>query len=186
MKKYSFTYLVKSDLYRQNGKISLLIFLKDILFRKGFKFVFWLRAANQFSNIPIVNFFSKLIFIYYKRAYTSDANYRAQIGPGFSMYHVFGTAWDKDVIIGNNVTILHGVTLGRKNNKFPTIMDNVYIGPGACILGGIVIGKNSVIGANATVTKDVPDNAVVVGNPAKIISFNGSEGTLVNKWNLDK
>ncbi len=81
---------------------------------------------------------------------------------------------------------MHGVTIAGKNGKFPEIKDNVYIGSGACILGGIVIGNNSVIGANATVTKDVPENAVVVGNPAKIVSFKGSEGTLVNKWSLEQ
>lgn len=186
MKKYSFTYLVKSDLYRQNGKVSLRIFLKDILFRKGFKFVFWLRAAKYFDSYPIIRYFPKIFFSYYKRAYVSDINYRADIGPGFSIYHVFCTTFGSSVKIGSNVTVVHGVTIAGKNGKFPEIKDNVYIGSGACVLGGIVVGNNAVIGANATVTKDVPDNAVVVGNPAKIISFNGSEGTLVNKWNLDK
>lgn len=101
------------------------------------------------------------------------------------MYHVFSTAWDQQVIIGKNVTILHNVTLGRKNDSFPIIFDNVYIGPGACVLGGIKIGKNSVIGANAVVTKDVPENAVVVGNPSKIVSYNGSSSSLVNIWKFE-
>ncbi|CZF77479.1 serine O-acetyltransferase [Grimontia marina] len=185
MKKYSFIYLIKSDLYRQNGKVSFLLFLKDILFRKGFKFVFWMRAAKYFDTTPVLKYITKLMFIYYKRAYTSDANYRTDIGPGFSMYHVFATAWDKEVKIGSNVTILHSVTLGRKNNKFPVVLNNVYIGPGACILGDVVIGNNAIIGANATVTKDVPDNAVVVGNPARIVSYNGSSSALVNVWKED-
>ena len=59
---------------------------------------------------------------------------------------------------------------GKKH--FPIIGDNVIIYAGACIVGGIKIGNNAIIGANAVVTKDVPDNAIVVGNPAKIITKN--------------
>ncbi|MBV7299602.1 serine O-acetyltransferase [Enterovibrio paralichthyis] len=185
MKKYSFLYLVKSDLYRQNGKVSLLLFLKDILFRKGFKFVFWMRAAKHFDSFPLIRYIPKIIYSYYKRVYVSDINYRADIGLGFSIYHVFCTSFGSSVKIGNNVTIVHGVTIAGKNGKFPEIKDNVYIGSGACILGGVVIGNNAIIGANATVTKDVPDNAVVVGNPARIVSYNGSSSALVNVWKED-
>ena len=57
---------------------------------------------------------------------------------------------------------------------------NVYIGPGAKVIGGIRIGNNVAIGANAVVTHDVPDNAVVGGVPARILSYNGSSG-LINR-----
>lgn len=182
MKEHSLIYLVKSDLYRQNGRISLALFLKDILFRKGFKFVFWMRVAKYFDKTPIIRFLPKLIFSYYKRVYTSDINYRAEIGPGFSMYHVFGTTLGSSVKIGSNVTIVHGVTIAGKSKKFPTINNNVYIGTGACILGGVTIGSNVVIGANTVVTKDIPENAVVVGNPCRIVSYDGSSSSLVNIW----
>ena len=80
--------------------------------------------------------------------------------------------------IGNNVTIYHMVTLGgvspsiesnqqRNVKRHPTLMDNVVVGSGAQILGPVVVGKNAKIGANAVVTKDVPENAVMVGIPAK-------------------
>ena len=62
------------------------------------------------------------------------------------------------------------------NKGYPTIGDNVYIGPGAKIVGAVKVGNNVAIGANCVVTKDVPDNAVVVGVPGKIISYTGSEG----------
>lgn len=62
----------------------------------------------------------------------------------------------------------------------PTIGDNVYVGPGALIVGKITIGNNVVIGGHAVVTKDVPDNSVVVGNPGKVISSGGSDGYVVN------
>ena len=80
--------------------------------------------------------------------------------------------------IGNNVTIYHNVTLGgiapsintndqRNTKRHPTLEDNVVIGSGAQILGPITIGKNSLIGANAVVTKDVPEKSIMVGIPAK-------------------
>ncbi len=185
MQEHSLSYLVKSDLYRQNGAVSLKIFLRDLLFRKGFKFVFWMRVAKHFDSNPILRILPKMIFMYYKRAYTSDVNYRANVGPGFAMYHVYGTTWGTNATIGSNVTILHGVTLGHKNYNCPTLMDNVYIGSGAVVLGGITIGNNVVIGANAVVTKDVPDNAVVVGNPGKVISFNGSSSSQRHIWKFD-
>ena len=185
MRQYKLKYLVKSDLYRQNGSVSLKVFIKNLLFRKGFKFVFWMRVSKYFDSTPIFRFIPKIIYMYYKRVYTSDVNYRANIGPGFSMYHVFGTTWGENVNIGSNVTILHGVTIGNKNGQYPVIKNNVYIASGVVILGGITIGNNVVIGANSVITKDIPDNAVVVGSPCKIISYNGSSSSLRNPWKLD-
>ena len=80
--------------------------------------------------------------------------------------------------IGDNVTIYHMVTLGgispsidsnnqRNIKRHPTLKDNVVVGSGAQILGPVIIGENAKIGANAVVTKDVPENAVMIGIPAK-------------------
>ena len=82
--------------------------------------------------------------------------------------------------IGDNVTIYHNVTLGgispsinsndqRNQKRHPTLQENVVVGSGAQILGPVVIGKNSLIGANAVVTKDVPDKSIMIGIPAKRI-----------------
>lgn len=71
--------------------------------------------------------------------------------------------------IGKNVTISHQVTIGRSRGKAPVIGDNVYIGPGAKIFGGIRIGNNVNIGANCVVFENVPDNATIVLNKPRII-----------------
>lgn len=97
----------------------------------------------------------------------------ATIGDDFFIDHGSGVVIGETTIIGNNVTIYHGVTLGGtsldKVKRHPTVMDNVMIGSGAKILGNITIGSNTKIGANAVVTKDIPNDSVVIGVPGKCI-----------------
>lgn len=83
--------------------------------------------------------------------------------------HPLGVVIGAGCSIGKNCTIFQNVTIGQKNNLYPTIGDNVTIYPGAVVIGNIKIGNNVVIGANSVVTKDVPDNTVVAGIPAKVI-----------------
>lgn len=107
-----------------------------------------------------------------------DINPQAEISKHAIISHGIGTVIGGGCVIGKNVIIRHNVTLGQKEsskNKYldstihPMIKDNILIGTGSCILGGITIGENSVIGANPVVTKDVPANSCTVGIPAKII-----------------
>jgi len=101
-------------------------------------------------------------------------SYSAQIGKGLYIGHFGGIFIHGDVKIGECCNISQGVSigLGGRGKKIgcPTIGDRVYVGPHAVILGKIEIGNDVAIGANAVVTKSMPDNAVVVGVPAKIIS----------------
>ena len=178
--------LIKSDLYRYHGRVNFLLFLKSIFFVIGFKFSFWMRLAKYLEYNKLLQLIPKLMFIYYKRVLVSDIQYRANIGPAFCIRHVFSTTFGANVIIGSNFTIVHNVTIAGKSGKYPVIGDNVYLGTGCCVLGGITIGNNVIIGANAVVTKDVPDNAVVVGNPSKIISYKGSSSIIENPYILNE
>ena len=97
----------------------------------------------------------------------------ATIGKNLFIDHGMGTVIGETAVIGDNVTMYHNVTLGgttpyntKHNRRHPTVEDNVIIGSGAQILGPITIGKNSKVGANATVHKDVPANTTVVGMAA--------------------
>lgn len=98
----------------------------------------------------------------------------AIIGKGLFIDHGTGVVIGETAIIGDNVTMFHGVTLGgtgkEKGKRHPTIGNNVFIGSGAKLLGNINIGDNVKIGANAVVLKDVPSNATVVGVPGKIVN----------------
>jgi serine O-acetyltransferase len=111
-----------------------------------------------------------------------------EIGSGFYIGHFGGIVINGKSVIGKNCNISQGVTLGQanrgKNIGYPTLGDNIYIGPGAKIVGAVKIGNNVAIGANCVVTKDIPDNSVVVGVPGKVISQEGSIG-YVNKIDYD-
>lgn len=100
----------------------------------------------------------------------------AQIGPGFLIAHVWGFSIGGGVIIGSNCDVRHRVSMGGNYGKRdkagrtqPTLGDNVSVGAGAMILGPVKVGTNAVIGANSVVTRDVPENMIVAGIPAKVI-----------------
>ncbi len=99
----------------------------------------------------------------------------AKIGKGFFIDHGNGVVIGETAEIGDDVLLYHQVTLGSKGGlsagkRHPTVGSHATIGAGAKILGAITIGENSVIGAGSIVTKDIPDNFVAVGNPAKLIN----------------
>lgn len=103
----------------------------------------------------------------------------AKIGQRFFIDHGMGVVIGETAIIGDNVTLYQGVTLGgtgkEKGKRHPTIGNNVVIGTGAKVLGNITIGDNSYIGANAVVIKDVPQNSTVVGVPGRITKQDGNK-----------
>ena len=97
----------------------------------------------------------------------------ATIGKGFFIDHGMGVVIGETAEIGDNVTLYHGVTLGgvswEKVKRHPTLEDNVVIGSGAKILGPCTVGKNSKIGSNSVVVKEVPPNSTVVGIPGRTV-----------------
>lgn len=107
---------------------------------------------------------------------------RHVFGPGLSIAHWGSIVVHPKVRIGNNCRIHSAVNIGVYNGRCPVIGDNVYIGPGAKLYGGIRIGDNVVIGANAVVNKDVPSNVTVAGMPARIISHKNSSELVVRAY----
>ena len=97
----------------------------------------------------------------------------ATIGRRFFIDHGMGVVIGETAVIGDDVTLYHGVTLGgtswNKGKRHPTLADGVVVGAGAQILGPITIGEGAKVGSNAVVVKDVPEGATAVGNPARII-----------------
>ena len=108
------------------------------------------------------------------RAFTGiEIHPGATIGANLFIDHGMGVVIGETAEVGSCVTLYHGVTLGgaslNKGKRHPTLEDNVVVGAGAKILGAIIVGENSRIGANAVVVKSVPSNSVVVGVPGQVV-----------------
>ena len=151
--------------------------LSIILTYPGVKAIFFHRIANFFS-IAKFDLIARMISQFSRFLTGIEIHPKAKIGANLFIDHGMGVVIGETSEIGNNVTIYHMVTLGgispsinseeqREVKRHPTLMDNVVVGSGAQVLGPVIVGKNSKIGANAVVTKDVPENAVMVGIPAK-------------------
>tara|TARA_Y100000768_G_scaffold294716_1_gene228533 strand:+ start:855 stop:1436 length:582 start_codon:yes stop_codon:yes gene_type:complete len=151
--------------------------LSIILTYPGVKAVFFHKIANFFS-IAKFDLIARIISQFSRFLTGIEIHPKAKIGNNLFIDHGMGVVIGETSDIGDNVTIYHMATLGgispsinsdnqRNIKRHPTLMDNVVVGSGAQILGPVIIGKNAKIGANAVVTKDVPQNAIMVGIPAK-------------------
>ena len=151
--------------------------LSIILTYPGAKAVFFHKIANFFA-IAKFHLVARIISQFSRFLTGIEIHPRANIGKNLFIDHGMGVVIGETSEIGDNVTIYHMVTLGgispsvnsneqRNIKRHPTLKDNVVVGSGAQILGPVTVGKNAKIGANAVVTKDVPENAVMVGIPAK-------------------
>ena len=151
--------------------------LSVILTYPGAKAVFFHRIANFFA-IAKFNLVARTISQFSRFLTGIEIHPNAKVGKNLFIDHGMGVVIGETSEIGDNVTIYHMVTLGgispsinsddqRNTKRHPTLMDNVVVGSGAQILGPVVVGKNAKIGANAVVTKDVDENSVMVGIPAK-------------------
>ena len=109
-----------------------------------------------------------------------EIGYDADIGPGFEIIHGGSIVIGNEIVAGCNLSIRQGVTIGgnlgkrdERGRPFPVLGDKVLIGSGACIVGPVTIGSNVIIGANAVVTKDLPDNSVFAGYGGAVIRKDG-------------
>ena len=148
-----------------------------ILTYPGVKAIFFHKIANFFA-IAKFDLVARIISQFSRFLTGIVIHPKAKIGKNLFIDHGMGVVIGETSEIGDNVTIYHMVTLGgispsinsnnqRNIKRHPTLMDNVVVGSGAQILGPVIVGKNSKIGANAVVTKNVEENAVMIGIPAK-------------------
>ena len=159
--------------------------LSLILTYPGVKAVFFHRIAN-FFNVAKFDLLARIISQFSRFLTGIEIHPGARIGKNLFIDHGMGVVIGETSEIGDNVTIYHMATLGgiapsinsndqRNIKRHPTIGDEAVIGSGAQVLGPISIGRCAKIGANAVVTKDVPEKAVMVGIPAKNVGIADSE-----------
>ena len=159
--------------------------LSLILTYPGVKAVFFHRIANFFSTAKF-DLIARIISQFSRFITGIEIHPKAKIGKNLFIDHGMGVVIGETSEIGDNVTIYHMVTLGgiapsinsdnqRNVKRHPTIENEVVIGSGAQVLGPVTVGCCAKIGANAVITKDVPEKAVMVGIPAKNVGLADSE-----------
>lgn len=159
--------VIKADVESINNTEGLFIvkFCDVLIHNKYYRNIFFYRTSRYLKYILFYLPPSKLLIL-------SD---RVRIEPGVVPHHPYGTVLNAN-FIGKNFNFRQLTTIGNKDDRFPdmrpTIGDNVTLGANVIIIGDVIIGNNVTVGAGSVVVKDVPDNAVVVGNPAKIIKYN--------------
>jgi len=153
-------------------------FLEVLLLYQGLHAVISHRIAHFFYKIRLF-FIARLISQISRHMTGIEIHPGAKIGKRFFIDHGMGVVIGETSIIGDDVLLYQGVTLGgtglEKGKRHPTIGNNVVIGTGAKVLGNITVGDNSYIGANAVVIKDVPPNSTVVGVPGRITKQDGKK-----------
>ncbi len=176
--------------------------LSVILTYPGVKAVFFHKIANFFS-VAKFDLIARIISQFSRFLTGIEIHPKAKIGKNLFIDHGMGVVIGETSEIGDNVTIYHMATLGgispsinsneqREVKRHPTLKDNVVVGSGAQVLGPVIVGKNAKIGANAVVTKDVPENAVMVGIPAKNVGTANEEfkpygiANGENNWKIPK
>jgi serine O-acetyltransferase len=165
MRRYS-----KSDLYRYTGKTGFNSFLKTFFKEPGYRYIFYYRLARAYRKIPVIGVIARFFLRRCSHKFSIQIPYDANIGEGLYIGH-FGTIIiNHEATIGKNCNLAPGVTIGQANRGarqgVPTLGDSVWVGVNAVIVGKILIGSNVLIAPGAYVNFDVPDDSIVMGNPA--------------------
>ena len=176
---------LKADTYRQYGRFKLSLLVSGALTRRTFRVIITMRLCQGIASsrglLKITLPAFKLLHRTAAHNAAMDLPWRTEIGDGLAITHGWGLVVSHGTRIGRNVTLFHGVTLGRRDRisndgtritEYPVIEDEVWIGPHAVIIGGVVIGRGSRIAGGSFVTESIPPYSIVSGNPAAIVKSN--------------
>ena len=176
--------VLKKDIYRYYGKENL-TFKEKLKIKPELKLIILFRKAQYYNNFPILKYYYKYKSRKKFAKYLCQIPYVTKIGEGFYIGHAEGIFINPKAIIGKNVNIAQGVTIGQENRGTrkgtPVIGDKVWLGANAVIVGNIKIGSNVLIAPNSYVNFDVPNNSIVIGNPGKIIHKENATENYINK-----
>ena len=175
---------LREDLHRYGGpgqQVKALLLAPRVWAIVNYRFARWAYTARMPSvaRVPL-KILARLFTSLIEMVTSVELSPQTAIGAGLFIPHAGYVVVASNAIIGLHCTLTQGVTIGHgaggnvSQLDSPAIGDRVYIGPGAAVLGPIEIGDDALIGANAVVIRSVPPRAVVVGNPARLISMKGS------------
>ena len=184
--------MIKADLFRYQGNNTFRSFLKNFIFTPGFRYSYFLRKCTYLKQKK--NWFLYFIFRIplerYMVKYGIGILVGTSIGRGLYIGHWGGIFVNVHAVIGENCNIQQGVTVGQtnrgKSQGSPVIGNSVWMGAHCVIVGNIKVGNNVLIAPGAYVNFDVPDNAVVIGNPGKVVSHKGTGGYIDHLWQEGK
>lgn len=177
--------LIHSDLYRYCGRTDWRIALYAFLRVPGFRFTFFLRktsyhAVRRGIFHRLAFWINKLILDHYQLMYGFQIPYQTKVGRGLCIYHHGTVIVHPRAVLGDNVSLSPGAIIGQsargKRAGVPVIGNRVWVGCNALVVGAVSIGDDALIGPGAYVSFDVPEKAVVIGNPGQIKSYAGAEG----------
>lgn len=164
--------ILQKDYFRKSGKYVSNVLLHGF-FDPGIRFLYFLRKSQQTSAKSPLGILFRIFLRRYQIKYGFQISAKTQIGEGLYLGHWGAVVVNPKAKIGKNCNLAHGVTIGQTNRGekkgVPQIGDQVWIGTNAVIVGGIKIGNNVLIAPNSYVTENVPDNTIVMGNPAQLI-----------------
>ena len=176
---------IKADVIRCQGKYGFWALCRLILFDRSFRPLYTLRLCQAARKLPAIVrplglWPSRILHYITQQLAAVDLPWRTRIGPGFRITHGWGLVISLGAIIGKNVTVFHGVTIGQKDQisrdgrktTYPVIEDEVWIGPHAVIIGGVTVGRGCRIAPGTIVTKDVAPYTIFAGNPGQAIQTN--------------
>ncbi|MDH6251907.1 serine O-acetyltransferase [Chryseobacterium sp. H1D6B] len=181
--KYS---ILQKDFYRESGRWLSTFEIWAKCVNPNLHFIYILRTAQKYKKRSILGMFWKIVLRHHQIKYGFQIYPETEIGEGFYLGHWGALVINPKAKIGKNCNIAQGVTIGQqnrgKNEGFPIIGDEVWIGTNAVIVGGITIGNNVLIAPNSYINFDIPENSIAVGNPAKIYQKqDATDGYINNK-----
>jgi serine O-acetyltransferase len=167
---------IYSDLYRYTGKSDKNLLFEEAIRSPGFRFTFFFRFCEAQPQSPIKRRIHGLSYYFHRKyfyRYGFEIPISTKIGKGFQILHFGHLMISPFAKIGNNCTVFPGITLGQDTKgSAPTLGDRVWVGTNSILIGGIKIGDNVLIAPGSYVNFNIPDNSMVVGNPAKFIIKN--------------
>ncbi|WP_250253772.1 serine acetyltransferase [Chryseobacterium sp. Marseille-Q3244] len=177
---------IQKDFYRESGKWLSTFEIWKKCINPNLHYLYILRKAQKYQKKSVSGLFWKFVLRHYQIKYGFQIYPETQIGEGLYLGHWGALVINPKAKIGKNCNIAQGVTIGQqnrgKNEGYPVIGDEVWIGPNAVIVGNVNIGNNVLIAPNAYVNFDVPDDSMVMGNPGKIYpTENATNGYINNK-----
>lgn len=178
--------VIQKDFYRESGKWLSTSEIWKKCVNPNLHFIYILRKNQQYRNTRFRKLLWRCVLRHYQIKYGFQIYPETEIGEGLYLGHWGTLVINPKAKIGRNCNIAQGVTIGQqnrgKNEGYPVIGDEVWIGPNAVVVGNISIGNNVLIGPNSYINFDIPSDSVVVGNPGKIYqNFNATEGYINNK-----